>query len=175
MSCLDKLGPGSKAPELVNVLVEIPMNSGVKYEFDKDACVVKVDRFLYTSMVYPFNYGFIPGTLEEDGDPVDVLVISREPLVPGSVIEAKPIAVLDMEDEEGPDSKIVAVPKAKLDPFYKDWNDVDDIPDHLKERIRHFFERYKELEPGKWVKVTGWRGAEEARKRIREAVERFKA
>ncbi|MEB3861971.1 MAG: inorganic diphosphatase [Desulfurococcales archaeon] len=175
MSCLDKLGPGSKAPELVNVLVEIPMNSGVKYEFDKDACVVKVDRFLYTSMVYPFNYGFIPGTLEEDGDPVDVLVISREPLVPGSVIEAKPIAVLDMEDEEGPDSKIVAVPKAKLDPFYKDWNDVDDIPDHLKERIRHFFERYKELEPGKWVKVTGWRGAEEARKRIKEAVERFKA
>ncbi|MCE4602596.1 MAG: inorganic diphosphatase [Desulfurococcales archaeon] len=174
MSCLDKLGPGDKAPELVNVLVEIPMNSGVKYEFDKEACVVKVDRFLYTSMVYPFNYGFIPGTLEEDGDPVDVLVISREPLAPGSVIEAKPIAILDMEDEEGPDSKIVAVPKPKLDPFYKDWNDVDDIPGHLKERIRHFFERYKELEPGKWVKVTGWRGAEEARKRIREALERFK-
>lgn len=174
MSCLEKIGPGEKAPELVNVLVEIPMNSGVKYEFDKDACMVKVDRFLYTSMVYPFNYGFVPGTLEEDGDPVDVLVISREPLVPGSIIEVKPIAVLDMEDEEGPDSKIVAVPKPKLDPYYKDWSSVEDIPEHLKDRIRHFFERYKELEPGKWVKVTGWRSAEEARKRIADAIKRFK-
>ncbi len=173
MSCLDKVGPGDKAPELVNVLIEIPMNSSVKYEFDKDSCLVTVDRFLYTSMVYPFNYGFIPGTLEEDGDPVDVLVISREPLIPGSLIEVKPIAVLDMEDEEGPDSKIVAVPKPKLDPYYKSWNDVSDIPDHVKDRIKHFFEHYKELEPGKWVKVTGWRGAEEARKRIKEAIDRY--
>ena len=173
MSCLDKVGPGDKAPELVNVLIEIPMNSSVKYEFDKDSCLVSVDRFLYTSMVYPFNYGFIPGTLEEDGDPVDVLVISREPLIPGSLIEVKPIAVLDMEDEEGPDSKIVAVPKPKLDPYYKDWNDVSDIPDHVKDRIKHFFEHYKELEPGKWVKVTGWRGAEEARKRIKDAIDRY--
>ncbi|MEB3816744.1 MAG: inorganic diphosphatase [Desulfurococcales archaeon] len=174
MGCLDKLGPGSDAPDIVNVVIEIPMGSSVKYEFDKEACMVKVDRFLYTSMHYPFNYGFIPGTLEEDGDPVDVLVISREPVAPGTIIEVVPIAVLDMEDEEGPDSKIVAVPKPKLDPYYKDWKDVEDIPESLKERIRHFFEHYKELEPGKWVKVTGWRSAKEARERIQKAIERYK-
>ncbi len=172
MSCLEKIGPGEKAPEIVNVIIEIPMGSSVKYEFDKEACIVKVDRFLYTSMVYPFNYGFIPGTLEEDGDPVDVLVLSREPVYPGSVIEVVPIAVLEMEDEEGPDSKIIAVPKAKLDPYYADWKDVDSIPEPLKEKIKHFFEHYKELEPGKWVKVTGWKGALEAREKIRKAIER---
>ncbi|MEM1927355.1 MAG: inorganic diphosphatase [Acidilobaceae archaeon] len=172
MTCLERLGPGKSAPELVNVVVEIPMNSSVKYEFDKEACVVKVDRFLYTSMVYPFNYGFIPGTLEEDGDPVDVLVISREPVQAGAVIEVKPIGLLEMEDEEGPDAKVIAVPKAKLDPYYADWNDITDIPDALKERIKHFFEHYKELEPGKWVKVKSWRGAAEAREKIRRALER---
>jgi len=172
MACLEKLGPGGDAPGIVNVFIEIPMGSSVKYEFDKDECVLKVDRFLYTSMVYPFNYGFIPGTLEEDGDPVDVLVISREPVAPGSVIEAVPIAVLEMEDEEGPDAKIIAVPKPKLDPYYASWKDVGDIPGALKERIKHFFERYKELEPGKWVKVTGWKGAQEAREKIAKAVER---
>jgi len=173
--CLERLGPGGKAPDIVNVVVEIPMGSSVKYEFDKEACMVRVDRFLYTSMVYPFNYGFIPGTLEEDGDPVDVLVISREPVAPGSVIEAVPIGLLEMEDEEGPDSKVIAVPKPKLDPYYKEWRDVDDIPEALRERIRHFFERYKELEPGKWVKVTGWRGAEAARERIKAAIERARS
>jgi len=174
MSCLEKLGPGDDAPNIVNVVVEIPMNSSVKYEFDKELCMAKVDRFLYTSMYYPFNYGFIPGTLEEDGDPVDVLVISREPLAPGSIIEVKPIAELEMEDEEGPDSKIVAVPKPKLDPYYRDWSDVTDIPEHLKERIKHFFEHYKELEPGKWVKVRDWKPSSEAMDRIRRAIERFK-
>lgn len=171
--CLN-LGPGDKAPSLVNVYIEIPMGSSVKYELDKDSCVLKVDRFLYTSMAYPFNYGFVPGTLEEDGDPVDVLVLSREPVAPGTVIEAVPVAVLDMEDEEGPDSKILAVPKPKLDPLYAAIKDVYDLPEPLKDRIRHFFERYKELEPGKWVKVTGWRGAEEARNIITRAIERFK-
>ena len=175
MSCLEGLGPGEDAPNIVNVIIEIPMNSGVKYEFDKEACVVKVDRFLYTSMVYPFNYGFIPGTLEEDGDPVDILVISREPLIPGSVIESVPIGILDMEDEEGPDSKIIAVPKPKLDPYFKEWLDVTDIPPSLKEKIKHFFEHYKELEPGKWVRVTGWRGAVEAKKVIEKAIERYKS
>ena len=133
-----------------------------------------VDRFLYTSMFYPFNYGFIPGTLEEDGDPVDVLVISREPVQAGSLIEVVPIAVLEMEDEEGPDSKIIAVPKPKLDPYYANWKDVSDIPEALKEKIKHFFEHYKELEPGKWVRVTGWKGAEEARKKILAAIERYR-
>jgi len=174
MSCLERVGPGEKAPEIVNVIVEIPMGSSVKYEFDKESCLVAVDRFLYTSMSYPFNYGFIPGTLEEDGDPVDILVISREPVVPGSLIEAVPIAVLEMEDEEGPDSKIVAVPKPKLDPYFAEWKDVDAIPQILKDRIKHFFEHYKELEPGKWVKVTGWKGAEEAKKIISAAIERYK-
>ena len=174
MACLEGVGPGDKAPETVNVLVEIPMGSSVKYEFDKDRCILVVDRFLYTSMVYPFNYGFIPGTLEEDGDPVDVLVISREPVQAGSVIEVIPIAVLEMEDEEGPDSKIIAVPKPKLDPYYASWKDVTDIPEALKEKIKHFFEHYKELEPRKWVKVTGWKGAEEAKKRIIAAIERYR-
>ncbi|MCE4604156.1 MAG: inorganic diphosphatase [Aeropyrum sp.] len=167
------LGPGGKAPDIVNVFIEIPMGSSVKYELDKDSCVITVDRFLYTSMSYPFNYGFIPGTLEEDGDPVDVLVISREPVHPGVVMEAVPVAVLDMEDEEGPDSKIVAVPKPKLDPTLATIKDVQDLPEPLKDRIKHFFERYKELEPGKWVKVTGWRGAEEARAIIKRAIERY--
>ncbi len=174
MACLESLGPGEKAPDVVNVVVEIPMGSSVKYEFDKDACMPKVDRFLYTSMYYPFNYGFIPGTLEEDGDPVDILVISREPVVPGSIIEAKPVAVLVMEDEEGIDNKIVAVPKAKLDPYYADWNDVTDLPEPLKEKIKHFFEHYKELEPGKWVKVKEWKGAKTAKEIIISAIERYK-
>ncbi len=173
MGCLDKLGPGEKAPEIVNAVIEIPMGSSVKYEFDKDACMVKVDRFLYTSMYYPFNYGFVPGTLEEDGDPVDILVISREPVVPGSIIEAVPVAVLNMEDEEGRDWKIVAVPKSKLDPLYKDMTDVDKIPEALKEKIRHFFEHYKELEPGKWVKVTGWEPRSKALEIIQAAIERY--
>lgn len=175
MGCLDKLGPGSRAPDLVNVVVEIPMGSSVKYEFDKESCLVKVDRFLYTSMVYPFNYGFIPGTLEEDGDPVDILVLSREPVVPGSVIEAVPVALLIMEDEEGIDNKVLAVPKAKLDPLYSTIKDVDDLPDILKDKIKHFFEHYKELEPGKWVKVKEWRSAAEAKERIKKAIERYKS
>ncbi|MEM0365547.1 MAG: inorganic diphosphatase [Acidilobaceae archaeon] len=174
MGCLDKIGPGRDVPNIVNVIIEIPMNSSVKYELDKEACLPKVDRFLYTSMVYPFNYGLIPGTMEEDGDPVDVLVISREPILPGSIIEVTPIGLLEMEDEEGPDSKVIAVPKAKLDPYYAGWRDVNDIPDSLKSRIKHFFEHYKELEPGKWVRVTGWRGVEEARRKIFEAIERAK-
>ncbi len=173
MACLEGLGPGDKAPEIVNAIIEIPMNSSVKYEFDKEKCLVAVDRFLYTSMSYPFNYGFIPGTLEEDGDPVDILVISREPVYPGSLIEVVPIAVLNMEDEEGLDWKIVAVPKPKLDPLYKDWTDVDSIPEAIKNKIKHFFEHYKELEPGKWVKVKGWEGKEKALEIIKKAIERY--
>ncbi len=169
-----KVGPGDKAPDIVNVVVEIPMGSSVKYEFDKKACVVRVDRFLYTAMYYPFNYGFIPGTLEEDGDPVDVLVLSNMPVAPGSVIEARPVALLVMEDEEGPDSKVIAVPKDKLDPTFKSIRDVGDIPEPVKEKIKHFFEHYKELEPGKWVKVKEWRSAEEAKKKILEAIERYR-
>jgi inorganic pyrophosphatase len=172
--CLEKLGPGSKAPDLVNMFIEIPMNSSVKYELDEESCLVKVDRFLYTSMSYPFNYDFIPGTKSEDGDPIDLLLISREPVMPGTIIEAKPIGILMMQDEEGPDYKIIAVPKEKLDPIYGSWSDVKDIPDFLKKKISHFFEHYKELEPGKWVKVIGWEGAEKAKAEILSAVKRAK-
>ncbi len=174
MSIHDKLGPGDKAPEIVNVLIEIPMNSSVKYEYDEEAGVIKVDRFLYTAMFYPFNYGFIPGTLEEDGDPVDVLVISRIPVLPGTVIEARPIGVLLTEDEEGIDRKIIAVPKDKLDPTYSGIRSVEDLPEALRNTIKHFFEHYKELEPGKWVKVASWEGVKEAKKIIASAVERYR-
>jgi len=175
MSIHERLGPGKKAPELVNVFIEIPMGSSVKYEYDAEHDAIFVDRFLYTAMSYPFNYGFIPGTLEEDGDPVDVLVITSQPVLPGTVIEARPIGVLIMEDEEGPDSKIIAVPKEKVDPQFKNVKSVDDLPEILRERIKHFFEHYKELEPGKWVKVRDWKGAEEAKNKIRAAIERYSA
>ncbi|MET1102363.1 MAG: inorganic diphosphatase [Pyrodictiaceae archaeon] len=170
----DRIGPGSKVPEEVYVLVEIPMGSDVKYEFDEEKEVIMVDRFLYTAMHYPFNYGFIPGTLEEDGDPLDVLVISNRPVLPGSIIRVRPIGLLVMEDEEGIDNKVIAVPVEKLDPSFAKIKDVADLPDSILNKIKHFFEHYKELEPGKWVKVHEWKGAEEAKRRIREAVERYR-
>ena len=174
MSIYEKIGAGDKAPDIVNVVIEIPLGSYIKYEVDKETGVLFVDRILYTAMHYPFNYGFVPGTLEEDGDPIDILVLGYEPLLPGSVIEARPIGVLLMEDEEGPDAKIIAVPKEKIDPRFKDVKDIEDVPNAIKEKIKHFFEHYKELEPGKWVKVTGWKGRDEAIKRIREAIERYR-
>ncbi|MCE4623157.1 MAG: inorganic diphosphatase [Caldisphaeraceae archaeon] len=174
MACLENISSGKEAPNVVNMFVEIPMNSSVKYEFDDEGCFIKVDRFLYTSMFYPFNYGFIPKTKSEDGDPIDVLLISREPVMPGTTIEVKPIGMLIMQDEAGPDSKIIAVPKEKLDPIYGAWSDIDEIPEWIKKKISHFFEHYKEIEPNKWVKVKGWKGAESARKEIMDAIERAK-
>jgi inorganic pyrophosphatase len=170
----EKIGPGEKAPEVVNVVIEIPMNSGVKYELDKETGVLFVDRILYTSMVYPFNYGFIPGTLEEDGDPVDVLVISQDPLIPGCVIPVKPIGVLETQDEKGFDAKVVAVPADKIDPRFQNIRDIEDLPGALKQRIEHFFAHYKELEKGKWVKVLGWKGRDVALEKIRAAIVRYK-
>ncbi len=174
MASLEKLGPGKKAPEEVNVVIEIPMGGHVKYEMDKETGLIKVDRVLYTAMYYPFNYGFIPGTLEEDGDPVDVLLLSYDPFYPGTYVRARPIGVLLMEDEEGPDSKIIAVPIEKVDPRFKDVKDVSDLNDIVKDKIKHFFEHYKELEPGKWVKIKDWLPKEEAYKKIKEAIERYK-
>lgn len=170
----DYMDAGKNAPELVNVLIEIPMGSDVKYEYDKKNNIIKVDRFLYTSMSYPFNYGYVPATLEEDGDPVDIMVLSQKSVVPGSLMEAKPIGVLLMEDEAGVDSKLIAVPKEKVDPIYGKLNDVEDIDEITKKKIKHFFERYKELEPGKWVKITGWDNAEKAKNIILEAIKRYK-
>jgi inorganic pyrophosphatase len=167
-----RIGPGKNAPEIVNIIVEIPAFSSVKYEYDEELETIRVDRVLYTSMVYPFNYGFIPGTMEEDGDPVDVLVISDYPFMPGSVVEVRPIALLEMEDEEGVDSKVVAVPKDKIEPRYSDIRDLKDLPEIVRRKIEHFFEHYKELEPGKWVKIKGWKGVEEARKKILDSIKR---
>ncbi len=170
----DKLGPGSNAPEVVNVVIEIPMGSSVKYELDKESGLIFVDRILFTAMYYPFNYGFIPGTLEEDGDPVDILVLGYDKLHPGVVIKARPIGVLMTEDEKGKDAKIVAVPISKIDPRFDNIKDISDLPANIRDRIAHFFEHYKELEKGKWVKVIGWYSREEALNRIRTAIERFK-
>ncbi|AOL17086.1 inorganic pyrophosphatase [Sulfolobus sp. A20] len=169
-----KLGPGKKAPDEINVLIEIPMNSNIKYEYDEEEEVIKVDRVLYTSMVYPFNYGFIPDTLEEDGDPLDVLVLGNYSLLPGTVIEARPVGIVYMKDEEGEDAKIVAVPRDKTDPTFSNIKDVNDLPQAIKNKIIHFFEHYKELEPGKWVKISGWGSASEAKERIKKAIERKK-
>ncbi|OYT40471.1 MAG: inorganic pyrophosphatase [Desulfurococcales archaeon ex4484_58] len=173
MSSYNKIGYGDKAPEEINVVIEIPMGSNVKYELDKETGLLFVDRILFTSMIYPFNYGFVPKTLEEDGDPVDVLVLGYEPLQPGSIIKARPIGVLETEDEKGRDAKIVAVPVDKIDPRFENIRDINDLPENYRERIAHFFEHYKELEKGKWVKVIAWKGHDEALKRIREAIKRY--
>lgn len=150
---LSKLSTGKNPPEIVNVVVEIPQGSYIKYEMDKDSGFIMVDRFAFTSMAYPFNYGFIPNTLAADGDPTDVLVISSHSLHPGTVITVRPVGMLEMEDEAGTDTKILAVPVEKVDPFYAHINDISDIDEAIKNKIRHFFEHYKELEPGKWVKL----------------------
>ena len=163
--------PAGNLPEEINVVVEIPKDSDVKYELDKESGAVFVDRFLHTAMHYPFNYGFIPNTKAEDGDPVDVLVISNTPVAPGSVIKCRPIGILNMEDEEGEDTKIIAVPVSKLDPSFDNVKDVDDIPEALKNKIKHFFEHYKDLEKGKWVKVRDWEGADKAKEIILKSVQ----
>lgn len=165
---------GKNPPEDVFVFIEIPKDSSIKYEYDEELKVIKVDRELYTAMKYPFNYGFIPATLEEDGDPVDVLVISDSSYLPGTIVRVKPIGVLITEDEEGIDRKIIAVPHEKVNPNYKDINDIRDISEAILNKIKHFFEHYKELEPGKWVKVKGWENKEKALEIIREAMERYK-
>ena len=170
MADVTKVSTGKNPPEQVNVFVEIPQNGTIKYELDKDSGVVFVDRFLYTAMRYPFNYGFIPNTLAEDKDPVDVLVVSSQPVQPGTVLPSQPIGMLEMEDEEGIDTKIIAVPTKKIDPVYGDIDDVTKLPQIVKDQMKHFFEHYKELEPGKWVKIKEWRGREVAYAAIKKAL-----
>ena len=173
---LDLVPTGRDVPNEVNVVIEIPMNSEpVKYEVDKASGAIFVDRVLTTPMRYPCNYGYIPHTLAGDGDPADVLVIMPMPLVPGSVIRCRPVGMLKMVDEAGEDTKIVAVPISKVFPSYDRVSSVDDLPDLTKERIQHFFEHYKDLEKGKWVKVEGWAGADAARAEIMSAVDRYNA
>ncbi|HIP90080.1 MAG TPA: inorganic diphosphatase [Candidatus Nanopusillus sp.] len=164
---------GKNPPEDIYVFIEIPKGSNIKYEYDEEEKVIKVDRILYTAMFYPFNYGFIPETLEEDGDPVDVLVLSYDTFYPGSVIRVRPIGVLVTEDESGMDRKVIAVPHEKIDPRFKDIKDISDVPGIILDQIKHFFEHYKELEPGKWVKVKGWEGKERALEIIKAAIDRY--
>ncbi len=172
---LSNISIGKNPPHEINVVIEIPQGSGaIKYEVDKDSGALLVDRFLGTSMVYPANYGFVPNTLSDDGDPVDVLVISHVPVVPGAVIAARPIGVLKMTDEKGEDEKIVAVPTAKLTSFYDSVQSCQDLPAMVCKQIEHFFEHYKDLEKGKWVKIAGWGDKAEAEALIQAAIQRGK-
>lgn len=155
------------------VVIEIPKDTNVKYEVDKKLGVLMVDRFLHTAMIFPFNYGFIPRTLAEDGDPIDVLVLCDQSIYPGSLLKVRPIGVLLMEDEAGKDEKILAVPVTKVDPLGGKYENIDDVPESIKSRIKHFFENYKTLEPGKWVKVKGWLNRDEAMKIIEKYYEKI--
>ncbi len=172
---LSNVPAGKKLPEEVNVIIEIPAQADpVKYEVDKETGAMYVDRFMATCMHYPTNYGYVPNTLSEDGDPVDVLVVTPFPLLSGSVIKCRPVGVLKMTDESGKDAKVIAVPIDKLSTIYRDVKDVNDLPELLLKQIEHFFSHYKDLEPGKWVKIDGWDGAEAAKEEITSSVEREK-
>lgn len=152
------------------VFIEIPIGSGVKYEVDEESGELKVDRFLYTAFKYPFNYGYIVGSKGGDGDPMDVVVLSSEPVVPGVVIKCHAVGVLETEDEEGVDAKVIAVPTAKIDPFYGIYEDMKDVPKALLAKIKHFYENYKTIEPGKWVKVKDFKSKTEAERQIESAM-----
>jgi len=172
---IDAISIGESPPEDVNVIIEVPVGGHpIKYELDKEAGTLIVDRFLYTSMSYPGNYGFVPHTLSEDGDPIDVLVCNTRQLVPACVINVRPIGVLIMEDNAGQDEKIIAVPSHALTKRYDEVLNATDLPEITLQQIEHFFEHYKDLEPGKWVKISGWQGADDAKRLIVEAIERAK-
>ena len=172
---LDQVRPGNSVPDEFNVIIEIQMNADpVKYEVDKESGALFVNRFMNTSMHYPCNYGYIPKTLADDGDPTDVLVITPFALMPGVVLPCRPLGVLNMEDESGRDFKILAVPTDKVCTLYQNWRKLDDVNElHLK-RIRHFFEHYKDLEPGKWVKVEGWSDIDRAKEEIMRSVIQYR-
>ena len=170
---IDAVSIGKDPPNEVNVIVEVPVGGEpIKYEMDKEAGTLVVDRFLYTSMRYPGNYGFIPHTLSGDGDPVDVLVANQRGIVPGGIMAVRPIGVLLMQDEAGTDEKIVAVPVPRLTRRYEQIANYTDLPEITIKQIEHFFEHYKDLEPGKWVKSLGWGDAAEAKRLIVQGIER---
>jgi inorganic pyrophosphatase len=172
---LDAITIGKNPPEDVNVIIEVAIGGEpIKYEMDKEAGTLVVDRFLYTPMRYPGNYGFVPHTLSDDGDPIDVLVANTRPIIPGAVINVRPVGVLKMMDESGGDEKIIAVPSPKLTQRYTNVYNYTDLPAITLEQIRHFFEHYKDLEQGKWVKVETWGDAAEAKALIMDAIERAK-
>lgn len=167
---------GENPPEDFNVVIEVPVGGEpIKYELHKESGTLWVDRFLYTPMRYPANYGFVPHTLSDDGDPMDVMIASTRPIVPGAVMAARPIGVLFMEDDGGQDEKVLAVPANHLTRRYERVKSYQDLPEITLQQIRHFFEHYKDLEPGKWVKVIGWGDADDAKRIFREAIDRAQA
>jgi len=168
---INKIPVGENPPSDINVIIEVPLGGEpIKYEMEKKSGAMFVDRFLYTSMRYPCNYGFIPHTLSNDGDPTDVMVIGQRALMPGCVVRARPVGVLMMEDEAGIDEKIVAVPHPKLTRYYDNVQSYTDLPQVLQDRIPHFFEHYKDLEPDKWVKILGWETRKKAEELILEGI-----
>jgi inorganic pyrophosphatase len=170
---LDRVGSGKNLPQDINVIIEIPSHSDpVKYEVDKETGALFVDRFMNTAMFYPCNYGYVPHTLSDDGDPVDVLVVSPYALISGSVVACRPVGMLKMTDESGEDAKVIAVPHDKM---YDDVQDIGDVSSLLLDQLSHFFEHYKDLEKNKWVKIEGWVGKAEAEQEIIASVERFKS
>ena len=172
---LDAIPIGNNPPEDVNVIVEVGIGGEpIKYEMNKEAGTLFVDRFLHTPMRYPGNYGFVPHTLSEDGDPIDVLVANTRPIAPGAVINVRPVGVLKMEDDGGGDEKIIAVPSPKLTKRYLHVQNHTDLPQITLEQIRHFFEHYKDLEAGKWVKVLGWEGIDAAKKEVIDGIAAYK-
>ncbi|MEG3765897.1 inorganic diphosphatase [Alteromonas sp. 14N.309.X.WAT.G.H12] len=171
---LNSVPAGKDMPEVVNVIIEIPAQANpVKYEVDKETGAMFVDRFMATCMHYPVNYGYVNNTLSEDGDPVDVLVMTPFPIISGSVIKCRPVGVLNMTDESGTDAKVLAVPVDKLSTIYRDVKDINDVPELLKQQIEHFFSHYKDLEPGKWVEIDGWADAAAAKEEIIASAKRY--
>jgi inorganic pyrophosphatase len=172
---IEAISTGKNPPDDVNVIVEVPVGGQpIKYEMDKEAGTLVVDRFLYTPMAYPGNYGFVPHTLSGDGDPIDVLICNTRELLPGCVINVRPIGVLIMEDNAGQDEKVLAVPSPKVTRRYENVFNYTDLPEITRQQIEHFFTHYKDLEPGKWVKIGGWHDADVARRMIVEAIERYR-
>ncbi|NLY03669.1 MAG: inorganic diphosphatase [Campylobacter sp.] len=169
---LNKIKPGSN-PDKINAVIEIPYGSNIKYEVDKESGAVFVDRVLYGAMFYPANYGFVPNTLADDGDPADILVLNEYPLQAGSVIPCRLIGVLVMEDEAGMDEKLLAVPTSKIDPRYDNIKNIDDLPKITLDKIKNFFERYKDLEPNKWVKVKDFEGIDKASEILNKAIKAY--
>jgi inorganic pyrophosphatase len=172
---LNNVTPGDQAPDVFNVIIEIPMNADpIKYEVDKETGAIFVDRFMTTAMHYPTNYGYVPQTLSGDGDPVDVLVMTPFPLMPGAVVPCRAIGILNMSDEAGQDGKVLAVPITKILPLYSQLQKPEDLHEMILKSIEHFFEHYKDLEKGKWVKIEGWQGPEAARQEIVSGIAQYK-
>lgn len=170
---IEEIRPGEEPPKKMNAIIEVPENGRVKYEIDKETGLLKVDRILHTPLAYPANYGYFPGTLGDDGDPLDALVVCNAPLRPGVLIEVRPIGVLIMEDQAGGDEKVICVPTDKVDPFHHNTKYVEELPASLLAKIEYFFTHYKDLEPNAWSKITGWGDRETADKFILESIDRY--